>query len=199
MSSEAVVRKGVLRTARLVLRKWRDDDLEPFAAMGADPEVMEHFPSRLTRQESDAAAARIRAHFDREGFGLWAIEVPGVAPFIGFTGLARPSFMAVIEIGWRLARPYWGAGYASEAALASLAWGFTNVQVDGFVAFVRPGNVRSQRVMKRIGMERDLSADFDHPLIPEGHSRLHHLYRISRETWNRMPHGDLAKVEPFKS
>jgi RimJ/RimL family protein N-acetyltransferase len=189
----------VLRTARLVLRKWRDDDLEPFAAMSADAEVMEHFPSRLTREESDAAAARIRGHFEREGFGLWAIEVPGVAPFIGFTGLARPSFMPVVEIGWRLARAYWGAGYATEAALASRDWGFTNVQVDELVAFVRPNNLRSQRVMERIGMERDLSADFDHPLIPEGHSRLHYLYRISRDAWNRMPRVDVAKVEPFKS
>jgi ribosomal-protein-alanine N-acetyltransferase len=182
-----------------VLRRWRDEDLEPFAAMGADPEVMEHFPSRLSRAESDAAAARIRAHFDREGFGLWAVEVPGVAPFIGFTGLARPSFMPVVEIGWRLARPFWGAGYATEAARASLAWGFTNVQVDEIVAFVRPGNVRSKNVMERIGMKRDRSADFDHPLIPEGHSRLHFLYRISRESWSKTPRVDVAMVEPFKS
>jgi RimJ/RimL family protein N-acetyltransferase len=195
-----VVGKGVLRTARLVLREWRDDDLEPFAAMSADREVMEHFPSPLTREESDAAAARIRAHFKLEGFGLWAMEVPGVAPFIGFTGLARPRFRPeVVEIGWRLARAHWGAGYATEAALAALAWGFTNVQVEEFVAFVRPSNVRSQRVMQRIGLERDPSADFDHPLIPEGHSRLHWLYRISRVAWNRTPRRDLAKVEPFKS
>jgi RimJ/RimL family protein N-acetyltransferase len=101
----------LLRTERLILRPWLDEDLAPFAALNADPRVMEHFPSLLDRERSDAMAGRIRDHFAREGFGLWAAEVPGTAPFIGFIGLARPGFRPDdVEIGWRLARPYWGAG-----------------------------------------------------------------------------------------
>jgi ribosomal-protein-alanine N-acetyltransferase len=142
---------------------------------------MEHFPALLDRDASDAAARRVRDHHDREGFGLWALEVPGVAPFIGFTGLARPSFMPVVEIGWRLARPYWAAGYATEAARASLAWGFANLGLDEIVAMVVPANVRSQRVMDRLGMVRDPTADFEHPLIAVGHPRrAHWLYRLAR-------------------
>jgi RimJ/RimL family protein N-acetyltransferase len=183
----------------LILRPWRDDDLGPFAAMSADASVMEHFPSRLTRAQSDAVAARIRAHIAREGFGFWAIEAPGVAPFIGFTGLARPSFMPVIEVGWRLARAHWGAGYASEAARAAVEWGFSNLGMDEVVAFVRPHNERSQRVMARLGMTRDLGADFDHPLINEPASRLHFLYRLTRAAWSGTAQQRAEKVEPFKS
>src|SRR4051794_17605328 len=114
----------MLRTERLVLRAWRDDDREPFAAMNADPAVMEHFPALLTRAESDAAVDRYRAHFAREGFGLWALETE-TAAFIGFAGLSRPAFRPdVVEIGWRLARPYWGHGLATEAAIAVARWGF---------------------------------------------------------------------------
>jgi len=172
----------VIHTDRLLLRPWRDDDAEPFAAMGRDPEVMEHFPALLDRAESDAAVARIRAHHEREGFGLWAVEVVGGASFIGFTGLARPRWRPeVVEIGWRLARPHWGHGYATEAARAALAWGWANLEVDEIVAFVVPANVRSQAVMQRLGMTRDPAADFDHPLIPADHPvRPHWLYRIAR-------------------
>ena len=170
-----------LASERLVLRPWRDDDAEPFAAMSADPEVMEHYPSVLGRAEADATIARIRAHFARESFGLWALEVPGVAPFVGFTGLARPGFMPVVEVGWRLARPYWGRGYATEAARAAVAFGFADLALDEIVAFVVPANRRSQAVMDRLGMARDPEADFEHPAIPTGHRlRQHWLYRLSR-------------------
>ena len=170
-----------LASERLVLRPWRDEDVEPFAAMSADPEVMEHYPAVLTRAETEATIARIRAHFAREGFGLWALEAPGVAPFVGFTGLARPGFMPVGEVGWRLARPYWGRGYATEAARVAVAYGFETLQLDEIVAFVVPGNRRSQAVMDRLGMVRDPDSDFEHPAIPIGHRlRSHWLYRLSR-------------------
>jgi RimJ/RimL family protein N-acetyltransferase len=171
-----------LSTARLILRPWHDDDLQPFAAMSADATVMEYFPALLGRAESAAMVERIRAHFVREGFGLWAIEVPGVAPFIGFAGLARPTFMPVVEVGWRLARAYWGAGYATEAGRAAVEWGFSSLpELDEIVAFVAVANTRSQRVMDRLGMTRDPDADFDHPHIPEGHHlRRHWLYRLPR-------------------
>jgi RimJ/RimL family protein N-acetyltransferase len=170
-----------LVTERLVLRPWRDDDVEPFAAMSADPEVMEHYPAVLSRAETYASIQRIRAHFAREGFGLWALEAPGTAPFVGFTGLARPGFIPVVEVGWRLARRYWGRGYATEAGRAAVAFGFADLALDEIVAFVVPGNLKSQRVMVRLGMLRDPSADFEHPAIPAGHRlRPHWLYRLSR-------------------
>jgi RimJ/RimL family protein N-acetyltransferase len=170
-----------LRTERLVLRTWRADDADAFAAMGSDPAVMEHFPGLLDRAQSDAMIGRIRAHFTREGFGLWAVEVPGVAPFVGFCGLSRPAFMPVVEVGWRFARAYWGHGYATEAARAAVAWGFANLELDEIVAFTVPANVRSQRVMERLGMRRDPEADFEHPLLPVGHPlRPHWLFRLGR-------------------
>lgn len=173
-----------LRTDRLILRPWREDDFTPFAAMSADPKVMEHFPSTLTREESDAVAARLKAHIDTHGFGFWALEVPGVAPFIGFAGLQHVSFNApfvpAVEIGWRLAPQYWGVGYASEAARAALAHGFGPLGLSEIVSFTIPANTRSQAVMRRIGMTRDEQGDFAHPRVPEGHSmRRHVLYRIS--------------------
>lgn len=173
-----------LRTDRLILRPWREDDFTPFAAMSADPKVMEHFPSTLTREESDAVAARLKAHIDTHGFGFWALEVPGVAPFMGFAGLQHVSFNApfvpAVEIGWRLAPQYWGVGYASEAARAALAHGFGPLGLSEIVSFTIPANTRSQAVMRRIGMTRDKQGDFAHPRLPEGHSmRRHVLYRIS--------------------
>ena len=173
-----------LRTDRLILRPWREDDFTPFAAMSADPKVMEHFPSTLTREESDAVAARLKAHIDTHGFGFWPLEVPGVAPFIGFAGLQHVSFNApfvpAVEIGWRLAPQYWGVGYASEAARAALAHGFGPLGLSEIVSFTIPANARSQAVMRRIGMTRDEQGDFEHPRVPEGHPmRRHVLYRIS--------------------
>ena len=174
-----------LRTERLMLRAWRDDDLEPFAALNADPAVMEFFPATLTRAESDAAAARIRAELVERGFGLYALEVPGTAEFIGFTGLSVPRFEAAfipcVEIGWRIARAHWGRGYATEAARAALADGFGRLGLDEVVAFTATGNQRSRRVMKRLGMRHDPADDFDHPNLPPGHRlRRHVLYRIRR-------------------
>lgn len=172
----------MLTTERLLLRRWRDDDLEPFAAMSADPIVMEHFPALLDRERAAEIMARIRGHFDRESYGLWAVEVPGVAPFIGFTGIARVPFRPEwIEVGWRLARAHRGAGYVSEAARASVDWGFANLPIDEIVSMTVPGNVRSQRVMTKLGMVRDPDADFEHPSIAAGNPlRLHWLFRLPR-------------------
>jgi RimJ/RimL family protein N-acetyltransferase len=178
-----------IQTPRLLLRDWRDEDLAPFAAMNADPVVMEFFPKPLDRAESDAAVARIRDHFASRGFGLWAVEVPGVADFIGFVGLAVPRFEAhftpCVEIGWRLARSHWGRGYATEAARATLAFGFRDLALDEIVSFTTTANLRSRAVMERIGMTRSADDDFDHPALPEGHPlRRHVLYRIGQERYS---------------
>src|SRR6185503_8515964 len=145
-----------LRTARLLLRRWHASDREPFAAMNADARVMEHFPAVLSRAESDALAARIDEHFAEHGFGLWAVEIPGVAPFAGFVGLSVPGFQAhftpCVEVGWRLGTDHWRRGYATEAARAVLAFGFDTLGLDEIVSFTVPENVRSRKVMERIGM-----------------------------------------------
>ena len=172
-------------TARLVLRRWRAVDREPFAAMNADARVMEHFPATLSRAESDALADRIDEQFATLGYGLWAIEVPGHTAFAGFCGLAIPRFEApftpCVEIGWRLAAEWWGRGYATEAARAVLAFGFDTLALPEIVSFTTTTNQRSQRVMERIGMRRDPADDFDHPLLPPGHQlRRHVLYRRRR-------------------
>lgn len=148
---------------------------------------MEHFPSTSTRERSKDDIATFEARFEELGYGLWAVEVPGVAPCIGFIGLNPATFAApftpAVEVGWRLARPYWGRGYVSAGARAALRFGFDSVGLDEIVSFTTPGNTRSWRVMERIGMTRDPAGDFDHPRIPEGHPlRRHVLYRISRTT-----------------
>ena len=168
---------------RLRLRRWRPEDRAPFAALNADPEVMEHFPARLTRAESDALADRIDAGFAEHGFGLWAVEVRATGQFIGFTGLSVPSFDAhftpAVEVGWRLARPAWGHGYASEAARRALAEGFTTYGLAEVVSFTSVTNVRSQAVMRRIGMTHDPADDFGHPrLAPDDRLYRHVLWRI---------------------
>lgn len=182
---------GVVRTARLLLRPWRDSDLEPFAAMNADAEVMAHLPALLDRAASDAIVARMRDRFDHQGFAPWAVEAPGVAEFVGFVGLAVPRFAAAftpcVEVGWRLSRRYWGRGYATEAAQAALAVGFGPRNLDSIVSFTVPHNVRSRAVMERLGMTHDAAADFDHPSLPEGHAlRPHVLYRLSRARWHEL-------------
>ncbi|GAA2725795.1 GNAT family N-acetyltransferase [Actinocorallia aurantiaca] len=178
----------MLRTERLLVRRWREEDRGPFAELNADPEVMEHFPSVLTREESDAIADRIESRMAEDGFGFWALEVAESGEFVGFTGIARTRFDShftpAVEIGWRLGRGSWGRGYASEAAKAVLEYGFTEAGLDEIVSFTAVGNVRSQAVMRRIGMIRDENEDFEHPFVPEGHAlRLHVLYRLTAGQW----------------
>ncbi len=172
-----------LRTARLLLRPFLPQDLEPFTALNADPEVMRYFPAVRDQAETRAAMARNTALLTTEGFAPWAIDLPG-AGWIGFCGLSIPTFSApftpCVEIGWRLARAHWGHGYATEAAVAALTDGFDRVGLRQVVAFTATGNHPSRRVMDRIGMVRDPAGDFDHPRIPSGHPlRRHVFYRIS--------------------
>lgn len=173
-----------LRGERVLLRAWRADDLEPFAALNHDPRVMEHYPAPLTRDESDAfVLERAVPAFAERGFGPWAVEVPGVAPFVGYVGLLAPTFEArftpCVEIGWRLAFHAWGHGYATEAARLAIAYGFVEGGLDEIVSFTVPANCRSIAVMERLGMRAD--GEFDHPRLPPGHRlRRHVLYRLSR-------------------
>jgi RimJ/RimL family protein N-acetyltransferase len=179
-----------LRTGRLLLRQWRDDDYAPFAALNADHEVMRHFPRTMSRAESDALADGQRGLIDERGWGLWAVEA-GDEGFIGFVGLSIPRFeahfMPAVEIGWRLARHGWGKGYATEAARAGLDFGFGELGLDEIVSFTAVVNDRSRRVMERLGMTHDPGEDFDHPVLPEGDTlRRHVLYRLGRDLhWTR--------------
>lgn len=177
-----------LVTARLCLRAWKDRDLEPFAALNADPQVMAFFPKCLDRAESDALAMLIRDKLACRGFGLWAVEVPGIADFVGFVGLSVPAFEAhftpCVEIGWRLSAGYWGCGYATEAAHAALAFGFDTLGLAEIVSFTVAANWPSRRVMERLGMSRTPADDFDHPSLPVGHPlRAHVLYRLRHADW----------------
>jgi RimJ/RimL family protein N-acetyltransferase len=176
-----------IHTDRLRLRNWLPGDREPFAALNADPRVVEYLPAALSRPESDRLIARIEAHFDRHGFGLWAVEIRAGARFAGFIGLAIPGFEAhftpCVEVGWRLAAEHWGHGYATEGALAVLMFGFETLQLDEIVSFTVPGNARSRWVMEKLGMRHDPIDDFDHPALAEGHRfRRHVLYRIAGAT-----------------
>ncbi|HEY2257185.1 MAG TPA: GNAT family N-acetyltransferase [Variovorax sp.] len=179
-----------LRTSRLLLRAWREEDAAPFAELNADPEVTRFLLGPLSRAQSDAQIAGYRQQFDQEGFGRWAVEIPGVSGFIGMVGLAvipyPAHFTPAVEIAWRLARRFWGQGFASEAARAALAFGFEQAGLTGIVALTVAANAKSRAVMERLGMVRDPSDDFDHPLVPKGHPLERHvLYRLSREAWAR--------------
>jgi RimJ/RimL family protein N-acetyltransferase len=181
---------ATLSSARLLLRRWREEDRLPFAALNADPRVMEFFPGRLDRAQSDAMIESIEASFAERGFGQWAIEGPGVAPFVGFAGLSVPRFaapfMPCVEVGWRLAFAHWGNGYASEAARLALGHGFTALGLPEIVSFTAAINRRSRAVMERLGMRHDAAGDFDHPRIPPGHAlRRHVLYRLTAERYFR--------------
>ncbi|MFP6664452.1 MAG: GNAT family N-acetyltransferase [Deltaproteobacteria bacterium] len=179
-----------LTTKRLRLRPWVEADLEPFAALNADPEVMAWMPAPMSLAQTRELVARIHLHFETHGFGLWAVEVPDEAPMIGFVGLMRPDFeahfMPCVEIGWRLARAWWNRGFASEGAQAALEWGFTQGGLDEIVSFTVPGNQRSQGVMRGIGMRRTPADDFRHPRLTIGDPlREHVLYRLAKDSWKR--------------
>ena len=175
-----------LTTDRLLLRQWQGADKDQFARMNADPIVMEHFPSTLSRQQSDEFVDRMREHLDEHGWGLWAVDVRDTGEFIGFVGLWPAGFdpfmsEELVEIGWRLKESAWGQGYATEAARAALDHAFDVLGLAQVVSFTSLTNVRSQAVMQRIGMARDTSSDFEHPRLPDGHPlKPHVVYRIGR-------------------
>lgn len=176
--------RTVIETPRLILRPWRDSDLPLFAEQNADPVAMRFLAGGvLTKERSNAYAARAMAHLAAHGFCKWAVEAPGVSPFVGAVGLTRVGFEAAftpaVEVAWRLHRRWWGRGYASEAAEAAISDGFGRVGLEEVVAMTALGNTASIGVMERLGMER--SSEFDHPLHEEGSPlRRHVLYRLRR-------------------
>ena len=177
----------MLETPRLLLRRWRDADREPFARLNSDPRVMEFMPACLPREESDRLIDRIEAHFDARGFSLLAAELRRERGFIGFVGLSVPDFEArftpCVEIGWRIAAEHWNQGLATEGAKAVLAHAFDGLALKEVVSFTVPANLASRRVMEKIGMSHSPEDDFDHPRLPEGHPmRRHVLYRIRTGT-----------------
>jgi RimJ/RimL family protein N-acetyltransferase len=177
-----------MQTQRLILRRWQQADLEPFAQMNADPEVMEHYPSCLTKDESQLFIQRAEEKFETNGFGFWALELKENSQFIGFVGLNIPNFEAAftpcVEIGWRLGRGYWGKGYASEGAKAALDYALAPARLKEILSWTYEGNLRSRKVMERIGMIHDPKEDFNHPSLSEGHPLSRHvLYRIKSPTF----------------
>ena len=175
-----------LRTERLVLRDWTDSDRPAFANLNGDLRVAEFLPSPLSRRESDELFEKIQGHIRAHGFGVYAVELPGEYAFIGYIGLAIPSFEAkftpCVEIGWRLAAEHWNQGLATEGARAAVHHAFENLGIPELVSFTVPANQPSRRVMEKLGMTRDPAEDFEHPRLPEGHPlRRHVLYRLRRE------------------
>lgn len=179
-----------LATPRLLLRRWRQEDREPYARLTADPRVMEFFPAPLSREESDRQIERFERHFEERGYGMWAVERRGVAGCIGRIGLLTATFPApftpCVEIGWVLAAGHWGMGLASEGAREVLRVGFSALALDEIFSWTAVANARSRRVMEKVGLRHDPAGDFDHPKVPEGHRLRHHvLYRARRDEWLR--------------
>lgn len=177
----------VLRTPRLLLREWRDEDADAFAAMSADPAMTEFLVAFADRAAVDVWVGEARAHWRRHGFGRFVVELPGEAAFIGVVGLEHVRFAVpfapAIEAVWRLAPSHWGRGYATEAARAAVEDGFGRLHLGEIVAYTAVGNRRSRRVMERLGMTRDSAEDFDflHPRLPAGHPLHRHVvYRLRR-------------------
>jgi RimJ/RimL family protein N-acetyltransferase len=180
-----------ITTNRLLLRRWRESDLESFAALNSDRRVMEYFPEILTKDQSDELARRIERHFEVNSFGLWAVEVLESCLFIGFIGLDIPTvsmpFGSCVEVGWRLTFDSWGKGYATEGARAVLKFAFESLSLSEIVSFTVPANLRSRSVMGKIGMHYSPTEDFDHPKLPEEHQlRKHVLYRIRKDEWGEI-------------
>lgn len=177
-----------LETERLRLRRWQADDLDAFAALNADPRVMEQFPAPLSRAESEFVLEQIEHGFERHGFGIWALETLADDRFIGLAGLSAVPFTAeftpAVEVGWRLLPSAWGRGYATEAATASLDYGFGPGGLEAIVSFASASNTRSIAVMERLGMRRERAGDFNHPLMDADHPLAPHvLYRLSAGEW----------------
>lgn len=190
----------VLQTDRLILRDWRESDRQPFSEINADPRVMESMPAPLSPEESDLLVDQIESHMQSHGFGLCAVELRQNHAFIGFIGLAVPSFQAqftpCVEVGWRLSADHWGQGLATEGAREMIRYAFEVLGLDEVVSFTVPANLGSRRVMEKLGMTHDPADDFDHPKLPEGHPlRRHVLYRLRRSTRGPLR---TAEVDQFR-
>lgn len=169
----------MIQTDRLILRHWQEEDLGPFFALNSDPRVMEFFPALLRKEQSDQLAKSFQSHIDEYGWGFWVAALAHSGEFIGFIGLQNMSFLPGVEIGWRIAYPHWGKGYAPEGATAALQYGFQILHLREIVSFTAVGNMRSRKVMEKIGMAHDPQDDFEHPKLSEGHPlRKHVLYKI---------------------
>jgi RimJ/RimL family protein N-acetyltransferase len=173
---------------RLILRRWRESDLEPFSVINADPIVMEFYPRTFSLKETRAAIEKIEADFDSHGFGLWALELRKTSRFIGYVGLSRPTFQAhftpCIEIGWRISKEHWGKGFATEAAREVIRDAFERLQLGEVVSYTAAVNARSIRVMEKISMLRNKQDDFLHPLIEDDHPlKPHVLFRLPKIHW----------------
>ena len=180
-----------IETQRLILRRWRTGDFEPFHRINSDPRVMEFFPAVLTPDETKAFMARIESGFEEKGFGLWAAELKAGGEMIGFIGLSVPTFKAVftpcVEIGWRLACEHWGQGLAPEGAQKVLEFAFREVKLTEVLSWTSKVNLPSRRVMEKIGMSYDPRDDFEHPLRPlDVRLRPHVLYRMKREAFEKL-------------
>ena len=177
---------ATLTTERLILRPWRDGDLDPLFAINGDPESMRYFAATMTRAESDAWAARMRAHFAEHGWGFWVVAEAATGDFVGVVGLMtipwQADFTPAVEIGWRIGARFRRQGYAAEAARAALGFGFATLGLEKIVAFTVPGNAASWKLMEKLGMSP--AGEFDHPRLPEGHHyRRHLLYALTEARW----------------
>ena len=195
----SMTKNATIKTERLVLRQWREDDLEPFAKMNADPKVREFFSGLMSREECERSIKLMSDHITRAGWGFWAVSLIETDEFIGFIGLEDVYFQAhftpAVEIGWRLAFDYWGNGYATEGAKAALTYGFETLNLDEIVSFTAVQNMRSRRIMEKIGMHHSSKDDFDHPKLPEGHPlRRHVLYRLKSTEWEKQK-GKLCDID----
>lgn len=185
----------MITTKRLLLRAWKDEDILPYAEMNADPKVREFFSSVLTREQSEAEVRRLQATHERDGFCLFAAELVETGEFIGFIGLLKMTFAVpsvaqpAVEIGWRLSQKYWGKGLATEGARGAVRFAFETLNLPEIVAITVPANVRSRRVMEKIGMKHLPELNFDHPAIPAGHPlRPHLLYALHRSSYLNREH-----------
>ena len=181
----------MLKTERLILRQWTNDDLASFSNISGDAEVMEFYPKPLTEEEGYSLGARFQSLINERGWGFWAIEIPGQKKFIGFVGLHIPKenlpFSPCVEIGWRLAKEYWNQGYATEAAQESLSYAFAKLNLNEVVSFTTLANLRSQAVMQKIGMS-NTGDNFMHPDIDVTHPQCEHvLYKINKLEWEKLP------------
>ena len=177
-----------IKTERLLLRQWRQSDLQPYAKLNADPRVREFFPSLQTREQSDNSAQILSENIAKYGYGFWAVSILDTDEFIGFIGIQdvpfECHFTPAVEIGWRLAHEYWGKGYATEGAKAVLRYAFQELHIPEIVAFTSVHNRSSRNVMQKIGMHHDVKDDFDHPRVEDGHwLKRHVLYRLTQVEW----------------
>ena len=173
----------MIETDRLILRAFREEDRAPLAAINGDPRVGGWLGGAIDRTASDALLDRLNAEIARDGFGFFAAERKADGRLVGMIGIraqkdAPPA--PCLELGWRLAVEAQGQGYATEGARALLNWGFATQGNDEILAWTAASNLRSQAVMRRIGMDPDPARDFDHPALAEDHPLRRHVVFVAK-------------------